>query len=183
MTTCRHTTEVRTGDQRGRHTTVAAQLLALPGEGWLVDTPGVRAMSLWLSGDGIERAFADVFELMEHCRFRDCKHDQEPGCAVRDAIEEGRLDPDRFASLERLVAEEAALEEEQRSKEKAGDRRRGGRPITTAQESADAESDDDDDRFSRKLDGRSTPLDRRQNASWSGAATWASTTAATGIGP
>ena len=111
------TTEVRTGDQRGRHTTVAAQLLALPGEGWLVDTPGVRAMSLWLSGDGIERAFADVFELMEHCRFRDCKHDQEPGCAVREAIEEGRLDPDRFASLERLVAEEAALEEEQRSKD------------------------------------------------------------------
>ena len=113
------TTAVRTGDQRGRHTTVAAQLLALPGEGWLVDTPGVRAMSLWLSGDGIERAFADVFELMEHCRFRDCKHDQEPGCAVQDAIEEGRLDPDRFASLERLVAEEAALEEEQRAKDKA----------------------------------------------------------------
>jgi ribosome biogenesis GTPase len=137
------TTEVRTGDQRGRHTTVAAQLLALPGEGWLVDTPGVRAMSLWLSGDGIERAFADVFDLMEHCRFRDCKHDQEPGCAVREAIEDGRLDPDRFASLERLVAEEAALEEEQRAKDKAADRRRAGRPITTAQESADAEADDE----------------------------------------
>ena len=63
---------------------------ALPGEGWLIDTPGVRAVSLWLSGEGIERAFADVFELMDHCRFRDCKHDQEPGCAVRAAIEEGR---------------------------------------------------------------------------------------------
>ncbi len=103
-------TEVRGGDQRGRHTTVAAQLLALPGEGWLIDTPGVRAVSLWLSGQGIERAFADVFELMDDCRFRDCKHDQEPGCAVHAAIEEGSLDPDRFASLERLVAEEAALE-------------------------------------------------------------------------
>ncbi len=143
------TTEVRSGDQRGRHTTVAAELLALPGEGWLIDTPGVRAMSLWLSGDGIERAFADVFELMEHCRFRDCKHDQEPGCAVRAAIEDGQLDPDRFASLERLVAEEAALEEEQRAVEKAADRRRAGRPATTAAESADAESEDedDDDRF------------------------------------
>jgi ribosome biogenesis GTPase len=122
------TTEVRTGDHRGRHTTVAAELLALPDGGWLIDTPGIRALSLWLSGDGIERAFADVFELMEHCRFRDCKHDQEPGCAVRAAIEAGTLDPDRFASLERLVAEEAALEEEQRAKDKAADRRKGGRP-------------------------------------------------------
>ena len=121
-------TAVRGGDQRGRHTTVAAQLLALPGEGWLIDTPGVRAVSLWLSGDGIERAFADVFELTEHCRFRDCKHDQEPGCAVRAAIDEGALDPARFASLERLVAEEAALEAEQRARARLGDRRRGGRP-------------------------------------------------------
>lgn len=121
-------TEVRTGDHRGRHTTVAAELLPLPGGGWLLDTPGLRAVTLWLSGDGIERAFADVFELMEHCRFRDCKHDQEPGCAVQAAIAEGRLDPDRFASLERLVAEEAALEEEQRVKERVADRRRGGRP-------------------------------------------------------
>jgi ribosome biogenesis GTPase len=91
-------------------------------------------VSLWLSGDGIERAFADVFELMEHCRFRDCKHDQEPGCAVRAAIEEGRLDPDRFANLERIVAEEAAVEEEQRAKERAADRRRRGRPAPEADE-------------------------------------------------
>ncbi len=126
-------TDVRTGDQRGRHTTVAAQLLPLPGGGWLLDTPGLRAISLWLSGDGIERAFADVFELTEHCRFRDCKHDQEPGCAVRAAIADGRLDPDRFASLERLVAEEAALEEEQRVKERVADRRRGGRPAPEAE--------------------------------------------------
>jgi ribosome biogenesis GTPase / thiamine phosphate phosphatase len=120
--------EVRAGDQRGRHTTVAAELLPLPGGGWLLDTPGLRAVSLWLSGDGIERTFADVFDLMEHCRFRDCKHDQEPGCAVRAAIEDGRLDPDRFANLERIVAEEAAVEGEQRAKERAADRRRGGRP-------------------------------------------------------
>ena len=128
------TTEVRTGDHRGRHTTVAAQLIPLPGEGWLVDTPGVRAMSLWLSGNGIERAFSDVFELMDDCRFRDCKHDQEPGCAVLAAIDEGRLDRDRFASLERLVAEEAALEAEQRAKDKTADRRRGGRPAPEASE-------------------------------------------------
>ena len=122
------TAAVREGDQRGRHTTVAAELVPLEGphgepQGWLLDTPGVRAVSLWLSGHGIERAFADVFALMDDCRFRDCKHDREPGCAVREAIESGRLSPARFASLERLVAEEAALEEEQRETERAQDRR------------------------------------------------------------
>ena len=110
-------------DQRGRHTTVAAQLLRLPGEGWLIDTPGVRAVSLWLSGDGIERAFADVFDLMDHCRFRDCKHDREPGCAVQQAVRDGELDPARVASLERLVAEEGALEAEQERYIRRGDRR------------------------------------------------------------
>jgi ribosome biogenesis GTPase len=114
---------VRVGDQRGRHTTIAAQLLRLPGEGWLIDTPGVRAVSLWLSGDGIERAFADVFGLMDHCRFRDCKHDREPGCAVQQAIRDGELDPARVASLERLVAEEAALEAEQERFVRRADRR------------------------------------------------------------
>ena len=71
-------------------------------------------MSLWASGQGIERAFQDVFDLAEHCRFRDCKHEDEPGCAVRAAVAAGRLDPRRLRSLTRLVAEEAALEEEQR---------------------------------------------------------------------
>lgn len=121
------TSAVREGDQRGRHTTVAAELLPLPGEGWLIDTPGVRALSLWLSGHGIERAFADVFDLMDHCRFRDCKHDQEPGCAVRAAIADGSLDEVRLQSLERLIEEEAALEEEQRAHERAADKRSGGR--------------------------------------------------------
>lgn len=121
------TGEVRAGDQRGRHTTVAAELLRLPGEGWLIDTPGVRAVSLWLSGHGIERAFADVFDLMDHCRFRDCKHDQEPDCAVQAAIAAGTLDPARLASLERLVAEEHALEEEQERFLKRADRRRAPR--------------------------------------------------------
>ena len=121
------TSSVRSGDQRGRHTTVAAELIPLPGGGWLIDTPGVRAVSLWLSGDGIERAFADVFDLMDHCRFRDCKHDREPGCAVQAAIGSGELDPVRLDSLERLVEEEAALEDEQRAREKAADKRAGGR--------------------------------------------------------
>ena len=122
------TAEVRDGDQRGRHTTTASELVRLPAGGWLVDTPGVRAVSLWSSGHGIERAFADVFELMDQCRFRDCKHDDEPGCAVRAAIAQGTLDPRRLDSMQRLVAEEAALEAEQRAKEKALDKRGVRRP-------------------------------------------------------
>ncbi len=121
------TSSVRAGDQRGRHTTVATELVPMPEVGWLIDTPGLRAVSLWLSGDGIERAFADVFDLMDHCRFRDCKHDREPGCAVQAAIAAGDLDPVRLRSLERLVEEEAALEAEQEAHEKAADRRAGGR--------------------------------------------------------
>jgi len=114
---------VREGDGRGRHTTVATELVRLPTGGWLIDTPGVRAVSLWSSGHGIERAFADVFDLADRCRFRDCKHEDEPGCAVQAAIADGRLDPSRLASMKRLVAEELALEEEQRAQLKAQDRR------------------------------------------------------------
>ena len=117
------TAVVREGDGKGRHTTIAAELVPLAGGGWLIDTPGVRAVSLWSSGHGIERAFADVFDLMDHCRFRDCKHEQEPGCAVSAAVAEGALDPRRLDSMKRLVAEEAALEEEQKAREKAMDRR------------------------------------------------------------
>lgn len=122
------TGEVRDGDQRGRHTTVAVTMLPLPSGGWLIDTPGVRAVSLWTSGHGIERAFADVFELMDRCRFRDCKHVAEPGCAVRDAVTAGSLDEARLESMRRLVAEEAALEAEQREFERQSVRRvrRGG---------------------------------------------------------
>lgn len=113
---------VREGDDRGRHTTVAAELIAVPGGGWLIDTPGLRAVSLWSSGQGIERAFADVFDLMDRCRFRNCKHEDEPGCAVRSAIESGSLRPERLVSLKRLVAEEAVLEQEQRERAKVADR-------------------------------------------------------------
>ncbi|MFM7252316.1 MAG: ribosome small subunit-dependent GTPase A [Ilumatobacteraceae bacterium] len=122
------TAVVREGDQRGRHTTTAAELVALGGGGWLIDTPGVRAVSLWSSGHGIERAFADVFDLMDHCRFRDCKHDTEPGCAVNEAVAAGALDVRRLDSMKRLVAEEAAIEDEQRAREKSLDRRGARRP-------------------------------------------------------
>lgn len=117
------TADVREDDQRGRHTTVAAELVALPQGGWLLDTPGLRAVTLWTSGRGIERAFKDVFDLADHCRFRDCKHLEEPGCAVNAAIADGSLPQVRLDAMRRLVAEEAALEDEQWEREKAFDKR------------------------------------------------------------
>jgi ribosome biogenesis GTPase len=117
------TGEVREDDQRGRHTTVAAELVALPGGAWLLDTPGLRAVTLWTSGVGIERAFRDVFDIAEKCRFRDCKHMDEPDCAVLAAIENETLPEIRLTSLRRLVAEEFAVEEEQLERERAQDRR------------------------------------------------------------
>jgi ribosome biogenesis GTPase len=120
------TGEVRAGDDRGRHTTTAAELIAVPGGGWFVDTPGLRAVTLWSSGHGIERAFADVFALTDGCRFRDCKHEDEPDCAVQAAVGAGSLDAARLASMKRLVAEEAAIEDEQRERARDADRRGQG---------------------------------------------------------
>ncbi len=106
---------IRAGDKRGRHTSIAVDLVPLRDGGWLIDTPGVRAVSLWNSGQGIERAFADVFSLAERCKFRDCKHESEPSCVVREAINGGFLDGARLESMKRLVAEEATLERDQRN--------------------------------------------------------------------
>ena len=115
--------EVRDGDQRGRHTTVAADLLPMPNGGWLIDTPGLRALNLWTSGHGIERAFADIFTLADGCKFRDCKHQDEPGCRVRAAVEKNDLTAERLDSMRRLVAEEVALEEEQKVRVRLSNRK------------------------------------------------------------
>ena len=117
------TAEVREDDQRGRQTTVAAELIALPGDAWLLDTPGLRAVTLWTSSNGIERAFPDVFDLAGSCRFRDCKHQDEPGCAVTEAIAAGSLPAIRLESMRRLVAEELNVEEEQTERERQENRR------------------------------------------------------------
>ena len=97
-------------DGTGRHTTVARQLIPLPGGALLVDTPGLREVQLWDAEEGIEQAFADVDELAADCRFNDCAHQQEPGCAVQAAIEDGTLPFDRWASYKKLQRELAHLE-------------------------------------------------------------------------
>lgn len=94
-------------DGRGRHTTTYRALVPLPGGGAVLDTPGLRKVGLYDS-DGLDRTFADIEELAADCRFRDCRHDAEPGCAVREAVEAGTLPPRRLASLRKLAGEHAA---------------------------------------------------------------------------
>ncbi len=94
--------DVREGDQRGRHTTTARELVALPGGGWLIDTPGLRSVALWDADDGLSRVFADIEILATKCKFKNCSHGLEPGCAVRAAIERGELDAARFEHYLRL---------------------------------------------------------------------------------
>lgn len=96
---------VRAADQRGRHTTVARELVALPGGGVLIDTPGLRALGLTGSAAGVGAAFADIDRLSQECRFRDCAHQNEPACAVRAAVEEGALDAERLAGYHKLLRE------------------------------------------------------------------------------
>lgn len=96
---------VRATDQRGRHTTTARELVLLPDGGVLVDTPGLRAVTLWVADEGLRRAFADIVELATQCRFRDCVHDREPGCAVQLAVARGDLDAARVEHYRQLDAE------------------------------------------------------------------------------
>jgi ribosome biogenesis GTPase len=97
-------------DDRGRHTTTARELIELADGGLLMDTPGMRELGLLDDAGGIEASFADVTALAEACRFRDCKHEGEPGCAVAAAIASGELPAERFAGYQKLLREIAAGE-------------------------------------------------------------------------
>lgn len=96
---------VREDDQRGRHTTTARHLLPLDGGGALIDTPGMRAVGLLDAGEGVAAIFNDISQLALRCRFNDCTHNSEPGCAVQDAVRTGELDEGRFGSYEKLSRE------------------------------------------------------------------------------
>ncbi|MGH2754456.1 MAG: ribosome small subunit-dependent GTPase A [Actinomycetota bacterium] len=97
-------------DGKGRHTTTHRQLVPLPGGGLIIDTPGMRELQLWDADEGIDRAFDDIASLAEGCRFRDCAHETEPGCAVLAAIGSGALEQTRLDSYRKLLRELAALE-------------------------------------------------------------------------
>lgn len=99
------TAEVRISDHRGRHTTVTRELIPLPGGGILIDTPGLRALALTGSDEGIAATFPEIEQAAVDCRFRDCTHHDEPGCAVRAAVEAGELPEERLLSYHKLLRE------------------------------------------------------------------------------
>lgn len=99
------TATVRPGDGKGRHTTTARHLIPLPGGGVLLDTPGLRQLGLWTGEEGLSAAFADIEALAAQCRFGDCGHSNEPGCAVLAAIDDGRLPARRLAGYAKLARE------------------------------------------------------------------------------
>jgi ribosome biogenesis GTPase / thiamine phosphate phosphatase len=119
-------------DDSGRHTTAERRLIVIPGGGVVIDTPGLRELGLLDSGDGVDAVFDDLVALASQCRYRDCQHGEEPGCAVRQAIADGSLEERRLSSwnklqreaayMERRINPEAARQEKQRWKKihKAG---------------------------------------------------------------
>ena len=121
------TARVREGDDRGRHTTTHRRLVQLPGGGLLIDNPGIRELQLWADDESsLEETFDDIEEVALECRFRDCGHGQEPGCAVRAAIRDGSLDPARLRNYHDLREEQRRLEQRRdEASRRAEDRRLG----------------------------------------------------------
>lgn len=119
------THEVRIADSRGRHTSTARQLVLLEGGGILIDTPGMRELQLWDSGEALGEAFADIEALAGGCRFRDCRHEREPGCAVTAAAAAGELSPSRLESYRKLAAERAHQARQMDARALLEDKRRG----------------------------------------------------------
>jgi ribosome biogenesis GTPase len=117
------TGEVRPWDSRGRHTSVHRQLVVRTAGGVIIDTPGIRELQLW-DTEGLGDAFTDIGELGAGCRFRDCRHDREPGCAVKAAVDEGLLDARRYQNFLKLRHEEAVMK---RMKDERSQRDRGRR--------------------------------------------------------
>jgi ribosome biogenesis GTPase len=96
---------VRTSDSRGRHTTTTRELIPLGDDGILIDTPGLREVQLWADGGSVESVFDEVASLAANCRYHDCSHQGEQGCAVAAALATGTLAPERFQSYSKLLAE------------------------------------------------------------------------------
>ena len=119
------TREVREWDSRGRHTTTGRQLILLPGGGILLDTPGMRELQLWDARESIPGAFSDIEGLAEGCRFRDCRHASEPGCAVTAAAAAGTLPSARLESFRKLQAEQAHLAAQQDERARIEAKRQG----------------------------------------------------------
>ena len=120
------TGEVRMSDSRGRHVSTARQLVMLPGGGVLIDTPGMRELQLWETTESLAGTFTDIDARAGDCRFRDCRHQSEPGCAVRAAVEAGEIPASRLHSFHKL-AEERAYQERQQDERALIEQKRLGR--------------------------------------------------------
>lgn len=118
------TQTVRLSDGKGRHTTTVSQMFFLPGGGLVIDTPGLREIQLWADESVLSEVFAEVSHLAEGCRYADCAHGAEPGCAVKAAIETGALPPDRYAGYLKLQKELAYLKRKQDPVQAANTKRR-----------------------------------------------------------
>ncbi|MHC4937981.1 MAG: ribosome small subunit-dependent GTPase A [Planctomycetota bacterium] len=116
----------RADDDRGRHTTTTRELFPLPGGGCIIDTPGLRAVALWTTDDGLDATFGDIEELAARCRFNDCSHTREPGCAVQEGV-----DSDRLASYHKLQRELAHVARKE-SKAESANAKRKWKAITKA---------------------------------------------------
>jgi len=112
------TSPVREDDSKGRHTTTRRELIKLPSGGLIIDTPGIRELQLWANADDVDEAFSDIENLIRQCRFKDCKHDTEPDCAIKAALVNDLLDYSRFENYLKLQKEISYLEKKQRQKEK-----------------------------------------------------------------
>jgi ribosome biogenesis GTPase len=115
---------VREDDSRGRHTTTHRELFVLPGGAMLIDTPGIRALEIAGADAGVATAFEDIADLAAACRFSDCRHDGEPGCAVQAALDDGRLASERLASHRKLERELAHAERKGDARAEAEERRK-----------------------------------------------------------
>ena len=111
------TREIREGDGRGRHTTSHRELFRLPGGAMMLDTPGVREIGLWDADEGLADTFTEILDLADRCRYRNCGHGNEPGCAVRAAVADGRLDETRLESYRKLGEELAGQPSEAERRE------------------------------------------------------------------
>jgi ribosome biogenesis GTPase len=119
------TRAVREADSKGRHTTTHRELVPVPGGGLLLDTPGMRELQLWDVGSAVEQTFDDVERYAAACRFTDCRHREEPGCAVKGAVAQGALPPTRLASYLALQDELAHLGRQQDQRALLEQKRRG----------------------------------------------------------
>jgi ribosome biogenesis GTPase / thiamine phosphate phosphatase len=115
--------DIREDDARGRHTTTRRELHLLPGGGLVLDTPGMRELQLW-DADGLDQSFSDVDDIVERCRFSNCSHNGEPGCAIAAALADGSLDRDRHESWRKLQREAAHHERRVDALARAEDRRK-----------------------------------------------------------